>query len=87
MSLMTAAVLAGALLVPATPVPPAERPTVLALNPQPEPPGRAKIKRIYTGGPDSRRGKIQRIYTGGPDSRRNKTIKIKPIDNAPATKY
>jgi hypothetical protein len=72
MSLMTAAVLAGALLVPATPVPPADRPTVLALNPQPEPPGRAKIKRIYTGGPDSRRGK---------------TIKQKPVDNAPATKY
>jgi hypothetical protein len=73
MSLMTAAVLAGALLVPATPVPPAERPTVLALNPQPEPPGRAKIKQIYTGGPDSRRGK---------------TIKQKPVKEiAPATKY
>ena len=72
MSLMTAAVLAGALLVPATPVPPAERPTVLALNPQPEPPGRAKIKQIYTG---------------GPDSRRNKTIKQPLKQNAPATKY
>jgi hypothetical protein len=74
MSLMTAAVLAGALLVPATPVPPAERPTVLALNPQPEPPGRAKIKRIYTG---------------GPDSRRNKTIKPNknPAKGSPATPY
>lgn len=73
MSLMTAAVLAGALLVPATPVPPTDRPTVLALNPQPEPPGRAKIKQIYTGGPDSRRGK---------------TIKQKPLNQgAPATKY
>jgi len=56
MSLMSAAVLTGALLVPATSVPPADRPAVLALNPQPEPPGMAKIKRIYTGGPDSRRG-------------------------------
>lgn len=69
MSLMTAAVLAGALLVPATPVPPAERPTVLALNPQPEPPGKAKIKRIYSGGPDSRRGKT---------IKQNKTINQKP---------
>jgi hypothetical protein len=72
MSLMTAAVLAGALLVPAAPVPPTDRPTVLALNPQPEPPGRAKIKRIYTGGPDSRRGK---------------TIKQPVNQGAPATKY
>ena len=74
MSLMTAAVLAGTLLVPATPVPSAERPSVLALNPQPEPPGR---------------GKIKRIYTGGPDSRRNRVIKSKqPMkQNAPATKY
>ena len=74
MSLMTAAVLAGALLVPAAPSPPAERPTVLALNPQPEPPGKAKIKRIYTG---------------GPDSRRNNVIKQKqPMKQiAPATKY
>jgi hypothetical protein len=68
MSLVTAA-LAGALLAPATSVPPAERPTVLALNPQPEPPGRAKIKRIYTG---------------GPDSRRSKTIKNKSINQKPA---
>ncbi len=74
MSLITAAVLAGALLVPATPVPPAERPTVLALNPQPEPPGKAKLKRISKG---------------GPDSRRNNVIKSKqPMkQNAPATKY
>ena len=72
MSLMTAALLAGVLLVPATPTLPSNRPTVLALNPQPEPPGRAKIKRIYTG---------------GPDSRRNRTIKQKPVQTAPATKY
>ena len=74
MSLVTAAVLAGALLVPATPVPPAERPTMLALNPQPEPPGKAKLKRIYSG---------------GPDSRRNNVIKKKqPMkQNAPAAKY
>jgi hypothetical protein len=72
MSLMTAAVLAGALLVPATPAPPPDRPTLLALNPQPEPPGRAKIKGIYWG----------------PDSRRGKTIKQKPVKEiAPATKY
>jgi hypothetical protein len=58
MSLMTAAVLAGALLVPATPAPPPDRPALLALNPQPEPPGK-KIKPIYSG-PDSRRGKINK---------------------------
>jgi hypothetical protein len=72
MSLTTAAVLAGALLAPATSVPPTDRPALLALNPQPEPPGRAKIKRIYTCGPDSRRGK---------------TIKQKPIQAVPATRY
>jgi hypothetical protein len=49
----------GALLGPASAAPanesaPGER-ILLALNPQPEPPGRAKIKRIYSGGPDSRR--------------------------------
>jgi len=72
MSVMTAALLAGALLLPATPVPPPDRPTMLALNPQPEPPGR----------------KIKRIYTGGPDSRRGKTIKQPPVkQNVPATKY
>jgi hypothetical protein len=70
---MTAAALAGALVVPATPAQPPDRPTMLALNPQPEPPGRAKIKGIYSGGPDSRRGK---------------TIKQKPLNQgAPATKY
>lgn len=73
MSVTTAAVLAGALLLPATPVPQPDRPTMLALNPQPEPPGRGKIKRIYSGGPDSRRGK---------------TIKQQPMkQNVPATKY
>jgi hypothetical protein len=57
MSLIVTA-LAGALLVPAAPASaPVERPLMLALNPQPEPPGRGKIKRIYSGGPDSRRGK------------------------------
>ena len=45
---------------------------ILALNPQPEPPGREKIKRMYTG---------------GPDSRRNRTMKQKPVQTAPATKY
>ncbi len=78
MSLMTAAVLAGALLVPATPVPPAERPTVLAINPQPEPPGKAKIKRIYSGQGDDRRGKT---------IKQNKTINQKPGKTAPATPY
>lgn len=73
MSVATTALLAGALLVPATPVRQPDRPTMLALNPQPEPPGRAKIKRVYSGGPDSRRGK---------------TIKQQPMkQNAPATKY
>lgn len=74
MTPMIVAAFAGALLVPAHPAPPAERPLVLALNPQPEPPGRAKIKRIYTKEDDSRR------------PIKNKTIKQKPI-NAPATKY
>jgi len=78
MSLVTAAVLAGALLVPATPVPPAERPTVLALNPQPEPPGKAKIKRIYSGKDDDRRSKT---------IKQNKTIKQKPAKVSPGTPY
>ena len=78
MSLTTAAVLAGALLIPATPVLPSERPTVLAINPQPEPPGKAKIKRIYSGQGDDRRGRT---------IKQNKTIKQKPIGAAPATKY
>jgi len=74
MSLITAAVLASGLLVPAEAAPPPERNIVLALNPQPEPPGKAKVKRIYTG---------------GPDSRRNNVIKSKqPMkQNVPATKY
>lgn len=72
MSLITAAVLAGGLLVPADAAAPPER-KILALNPQPEPPGKAKIKRVYTGGPDSRRDKV---------------IKSKqPMKQAPATKY
>jgi hypothetical protein len=70
MSLITAAVLASGLFAPADASPPPQR-QILALNPQPEPPGRAKVKRIYTGGPDSRRGK---------------TIK-QPNQVAPATKY
>jgi hypothetical protein len=49
-----------------------ERAIVLALNPQPEPPGRAKIKRIYTKIPDSRRNQ--------------KPIKPNPL-KTPATKY
>lgn len=74
MSLIAAAILASGLLVPADPGPPSERHIILALNPQPEPPGKSKIKRIYTG---------------GPDSRRNNVIKQKqPMkQNAPATKY
>ena len=74
MSLMTAAVLAGALLVPATPVPLPDRPTVLAINPQPERPGKAKIKRIYSGNDDDRRGKT---------IKQNKTINKKPGGAAP----
>jgi hypothetical protein len=78
MSLTTAAVLTGALLVPATSVPPADRPTVLAINPQPEPPGKAKIKRIYSGQDDDRRGKT---------IKQNKTINQKPAKVSPATPY
>jgi hypothetical protein len=74
MSLVVAA-LAGALLAPADLAPPVERPLVLALNPQPEPPGRGKIKRIYSGGPDSRRGKTI------------KTIKQAPAKPVAPTKY
>jgi hypothetical protein len=74
---LVVAVLAGTLLapvdlVPADLAPPVERPLVLALNPQPEPPGKAKIKRIYSGGPDSRRGK---------------TIKQTPANKVAPTKY
>jgi hypothetical protein len=44
---IVAAAFVIALLVPAVPG--------FALNPQPEPPGRSKIKRIYTKEDDSRR--------------------------------
>ena len=79
MRAITAAAFLGALLVPAGAAPvsdspaarPGDRPIVLALNPQPEPPGRAKIKRIYSG---------------KDDSRRLKPTKPKPV-NTPATKY
>jgi len=73
MSLITAAVLATGLLVPAGASPPQQR-QILALNPQPEPPGKAKVKRIYSGGPDSRRNNV--------------TKQKQPMkQNAPATKY
>ena len=72
MSLMTAAVLASSLLVPAEVTPPPEHSVILALNPQPEPPGRSKIKSIYSGGPDSRR------------NRNIKTNKQQPNQVAPA---
>ena len=64
MRLLVVVAFAASLLLPVVPA--------SALNPQPEPPGRAKIKRIYTG---------------GPDSRRNKTIKQPVAPVAPATKY
>jgi hypothetical protein len=51
-----------------------DRPIMLALNPQPEPPGKSKIKRIYSGKDDSRRNKDLH------------PVKQKPL-NAPATKY
>ena len=47
MSLITAAAFASGLLFPVDAGPPPQRPIILALNPQPEPPGRSKIKRIY----------------------------------------
>ena len=73
MSLITAAILASGLLVPAD-AGPAQPRMILALNPQPEPPGKAKFKRVSKG---------------GPDSRRNNVIKPKqPMkQNAPTTKY
>jgi hypothetical protein len=72
MSLITAAALAAGLLIPADAGPRSER-QILALNPQPEPPGKAKVKRIYSGKDDSRRDKV---------------IKSKqPMKQAPATKY
>ena len=52
-----------------------ERAIVLALNPQPEPPGRRKIKQIYDKQPDSRRNKDLH------------PVKQKPLNQAPATKY
>jgi len=72
MSLITAAVVATGLLVPSDASPPPERSIILALNPQPEPPGRAKIKSVYSGGPDSRR------------NRNIKTNKQQPNPVAPA---
>ncbi len=44
MSLITAAFLATGLLIPADASAPPQR-QILALNPQPEPPGKSKIKR------------------------------------------
>ena len=75
MSLITAAALASGLLVPTEASLPPQPHMILALNPQPEPPGRSKIKRIYTGGPDSRR------------NRNLKAIKQQPNQVAPAAKY
>ena len=49
-----------------------DRPIMLALNPQPEPPGRQKIKRVYIKQDDSR--KLNKV-------------KQKPNVVAPATKY
>lgn len=53
--------------------PAAERPIVLALNPQPEPPGRAKIRRVYVKEDDSRR--------------QLKKPKLKPENIVAPTKY
>ena len=51
------AVFAIALLSPsfATAAADDQRPFVVALNPQPEPPGKGKIKRVYSGKNDSRK--------------------------------
>lgn len=70
---IVAAAFVIALLVPAAPVAAAtdDRPFVLALNPQPEPPGRAKIKRIYTKEDDSRR-------------KQQKLRKVKPQKKTPS---
>ena len=82
MRIIIAAACFGALLGPANAAPigdslarPNERGIVLALNPQPEPPGKAKIKRIYSGKDDSRRNKDMH------------PVKQKPLNQAPATKY
>jgi|GEM_PF-3343973 len=69
------ALLAAAGLAAADPAPTSDRPIVLALNPQPEPPGRAKIKRIYTKEDDSRR------------QLKNKNNQKNVPVVAPATKY
>ena len=56
--------------------PPRDRLLLLALNPQPEPPGREKIKRIYDKKDDSRRLKNLKPINSQ-----------KPLNQAPATKY
>lgn len=62
---MIAAVLAAVLL---------SSPSAMALNPQPEPPGKSKVKRVYSGKDDSRKNL--------------KVIKTKPQANPVApTKY
>jgi len=84
MRIIIAAALLGAWLVPAGAAPigdsqgagARERGIVLALNPQPEPPGKAKIKRIYSGKDDSRRNKDMHPVKNQ-----------KPLNQAPATKY
>ena len=83
MRIIIAAALLGVLLVPAGAAPigdsagarPGEPGIMLALNPQPEPPGRKKIKRIYSGKDDSRRDKDMH------------PVKQKPLTSPPATKY
>ncbi len=80
MRIIIATAFIGAFVVPAGAAPasdstaarPTERRTVLALNPQPEPPGKAKIKRIYSGKGDPRKPV--------------KPVKPSPV-KAPATKY
>jgi len=84
MRIVLAATFFGALLVPAGAAPisdspgarPGERQILLALNPQPEPPGRTKIKRIYTKEDDSRRNRDMHPVKNQ-----------KPLNQAPATKY
>jgi hypothetical protein len=65
------AALLGAALAPAGAAP--DRPLLLALNPQPEPPGKQKVKRVYIKQDDSRR--------------QFKTPKQTPNVGTPATKY
>jgi len=84
MRIIVAAALLAALPVPAGAAPigdssgarARERGIVLTLNPQPEPPGKAKIKRIYSGKDDSRRNKDMHPVKNQ-----------KPLNQAPATKY